>query len=47
MFGGFDYAVLERALPLLWQGMLFTLQLTGLAICGGVFFGTPLALMRL
>ena len=47
MFGGFDYAVLERALPLLWQGMLFTLQLTGLAICGGVIFGTFLALMRL
>jgi glutamate/aspartate transport system permease protein len=47
MFGGIDYAVIERALPLLWQGMLFTLQLTGLAICGGVFFGTLLALMRL
>jgi len=47
MFGGIDYAVVERALPLLWQGMLFTFQLTGLAICGGVFFGTLLALMRL
>jgi glutamate/aspartate transport system permease protein len=47
MFGGFDYAVLERAMPLLGQGMLFTLQLTGLAICGGIFFGTLLALMRL
>jgi glutamate/aspartate transport system permease protein len=47
VFGGFDYGVIERALPLLWQGMLFTLQLTGLAICGGVFFGTLLALMRL
>jgi len=47
MLGGFDYAVLERTMPLLWQGMLFTLQLTGLAICGGVFFGTLLALMRL
>ncbi len=47
MFGGLDFAVLERAMPLLWQGMLFTLQLTGLAICGGVFFGTLLALMRL
>jgi glutamate/aspartate transport system permease protein len=47
MFGGLDFAVLERAMPLLWQGMLFTLQLTGLAICGGIFFGTLLALMRL
>ncbi|MEK7268686.1 MAG: amino acid ABC transporter permease [Nitrospirota bacterium] len=47
MFGGIDYAVVERALPLLWQGMLFTLQLTGIAIVGGVFFGTLLALMRL
>lgn len=47
MFGGIDYGVVERALPLLWQGMLFTLQLTGIAICGGVFFGTLLALMRL
>jgi glutamate/aspartate transport system permease protein len=34
-------------MPLLGQGMLFTLQLTGLAICGGIFFGTLLALMRL
>ncbi len=47
MFGAFDYAVIERALPLLGQGMLFTLQLTGLAICGGILFGTLLALMRL
>ena len=47
MFAAIDYAVIARALPLLWQGMLFTLQLTALAICGGVFFGTLLALMRL
>jgi glutamate/aspartate transport system permease protein len=47
MFGGFDFDVLVRAMPLLWQGMLFTLQLTGLAICGGILFGTLLALMRL
>ncbi len=47
MFSNFDFDVIQRALPYLWQGMLTTLGLTLLAMAGGVFLGTLLALMRL
>jgi len=47
VFTGFDFDVIERALPYLWQGMLFSLHLTLLAMLGGVVLGTLLALMRL
>ncbi|MBX9812502.1 MAG: amino acid ABC transporter permease [Burkholderiales bacterium] len=47
MFSGFDFDVIQRSLPYLWQGMLFTLGLTFLAMIGGIFLGTLLALMRL
>lgn len=47
MFTGFDYDVIQRALPYLWQGMMFTLGLTALAMIGGIILGTLLALMRL
>ena len=47
MFTGFDFDVIQRSLPYLWQGMLFTLGLTLLAMAGGIFLGTLLALMRL
>ncbi len=47
MFSNFDYDVIQRALPYLWQGMLTTLGLTLLAMIGGIFLGTLLALMRL
>ena len=47
MFGAFDVQVILDALPLLWQGMLVTLLLTGVALGGGMVFGTLLALMRL
>ena len=47
MFTGFDFDVISRSLPYLGQGMLFTLGLTILAMLGGIFFGTLLALMRL
>ena len=47
MFADFDFDVIQRALPYLWQGMLFTLGLTLLAMIGGIFLGTLLALMRL
>lgn len=47
MFKNFDFAVIERALPLLLQGMQMTLELTVLAIAGGIVFGTLLALVRL
>ena len=48
MFEGFDFAVIERSLWYLFRdGMVFTLTLTGVAMTGGVFFGTLLAMMRL
>ena len=47
MFAGFDFEVIERSLPYLWQGMQFTLYLTLLAMLGGIVLGTLLALMRL
>ena len=48
MFSNFDFGVIIRALPyLFYDGMTFTLMLTGLAGCGGLVFGTLIALMRL
>ena len=47
MFTGFDFDVISRSLPYLGQGMLFSLGLTFLAMLGGIFLGTLLALMRL
>ena len=48
MFGHFDYQEILRNLPYLMKvGMTFTLTLTALAMTGGIFFGTLLAMMRL
>jgi len=47
MFSGFDFDVIQRSLPYLWQGMMFSLGLTALAMTGGIILGTLLALMRL
>jgi glutamate/aspartate transport system permease protein len=48
MFSNFDFNVIIRALPyLFYEGMTFTLMLTGLAALGGLVFGTAIALMRL
>ena len=47
MFTDFDFDVIERSLPFLWEGMVFSLSLTGLAMLGGIVLGTVLALMRL
>ncbi|MEQ1776591.1 MAG: amino acid ABC transporter permease [Burkholderiales bacterium] len=47
MFTGFDFEVIQRSLPYLWQGMQFSLGLTMLAMLGGIILGTLLALMRL
>jgi glutamate/aspartate transport system permease protein len=48
MSAGYDFEVIQRALPYLFkEGMTFTLTLTGLAMLGGVIFGTLLAMMRL
>ena len=48
MFANFDFDVIRRSLGyLFFDGMTFTLTLTGLASVGGLIFGTLLALMRL
>ncbi len=47
MFSSFDFDVIQRSLPFLWQGMIFSLGLTLLAMLGGIILGTLLALMRL
>jgi len=48
MFSGFDFDVITRSAPYLFrEGMTFTLTLTAMAMTGGIFFGTLLAMMRL
>ena len=42
-----DFDVIGRSLPYLWQGLLYTAELTAIASLGGLFFGTLLALGRL
>ena len=44
----FDFDVIQRSWVYLFQtGMSFTLELTGLAMVGGIVVGTLLAMMRL
>ena len=45
--GEFDYDIIWKSLPFLWEGMKVTLLLTVLAIIGGIFLGTLIALIRL
>jgi glutamate/aspartate transport system permease protein len=47
MFGGFDFGILWVNAPFLWNGMLLTLQLTILAVAGGLLLGIVLATLRL
>lgn len=48
MFNNFDFNVIERSWVYLFQvGMMFTLQLTFLAMIGGILLGTVLAMMKL
>jgi glutamate/aspartate transport system permease protein len=48
MFAGYDFDVIQRSWVYLFRdGMTFTLTLTALAMIGGIFFGTLLAMMRL
>jgi len=43
----FDWDVILRALPFLWEGTKISLLLTAAGIAGGVVFGTALAVLRL
>ncbi|HEX4858586.1 MAG TPA: ABC transporter permease subunit [Usitatibacteraceae bacterium] len=45
--GEFDFAVIVRNLPLLWDGLLLSIKLFAIALVGGIFFGTLLAMGRL
>lgn len=46
--GDFDFDVIQRSWVYLFkEGMTFTLTLTAMAMVGGIFFGTLLAMMRL
>jgi len=48
MLSNFDFDVIRRSLSYLFlDGMTFTLTLTALATCGGIVFGTLIAMMRL
>lgn len=47
MFADFDFDVIQRSLPYLMHGMLFTLQITLQATVGGIVLGTLLAMMRI
>jgi len=47
MFGKFDFGILWTNGSFLWNGMLLTLQLTVLAIGGGLLLGVILAVARL
>lgn len=42
-----DWSSIPGALPILWQGMLVTLEITGVALLVGLVWGTLLALARL
>jgi glutamate/aspartate transport system permease protein len=45
--GGLDFSVVWKNLPVLWEGLKVSLELFAIALAGGVFFGTLLALARL
>jgi glutamate/aspartate transport system permease protein len=47
MLNNFDFSVIAPSLPFIWTGLLFTAQLTLIAMTGGVVLGTLLALARL
>ncbi len=42
-----DFSSLAGALPYLWKGFRYTVELTTIAVIGGLVFGTLLALARL
>ena len=45
--GDFDFSIIIKSLPILWSGLLLSLELFGIALAGGIFFGTLLAMARL
>lgn len=45
--GEFDFEIIIKSLPFLWEGMQVTLLLTVCAVFGGILIGTLIALLRL
>ena len=45
--GKFDVDVIVRNLPYLWEGLQLSFMLAALAIAGGIFFGSILAVLRM
>ncbi len=45
--GDFDFQVIIKNLPFLYDGLLLSLKLFAIALAGGLFFGTLLALAQL
>jgi len=43
----FDWAVIWKSREVLWDGLMLSLKLFAIALAGGIFFGTLLALARL
>ena len=43
----FDWSVVWKYREVLWDGMLTSLKLFAIALAGGIFFGTLLAMARL
>ena len=46
MIENFDFEIITGSLPFLLKGLKVSFYLTFLALIGGIFFGTLLALMR-
>ena len=47
MMGDFDWGVIWKYRGVLWDGMITSLELFAIALAGGIFFGTLLAMARL
>jgi glutamate/aspartate transport system permease protein len=45
--GPLDFSVVVRNLPYLWEGLQLSFVLAAIAVCGGIFFGAILAILRL
>ena len=47
MLSNFDFSVILAGLPFIWQGLLYSIKLTVVAMTGGIILGTFLALARM
>jgi glutamate/aspartate transport system permease protein len=45
--GDFDWGVIWKSREVLWEGLMLSIKLFAIALAGGIFFGTLLAMARL